>query len=301
MIVILFRQICLMFLLMAIGYLLVKTGKLGLSGSQALGNILLYVVIPAVIIQSFMTPWTSERWIGLGFSMLAALLCLVVSMMIAMMFFHHYPVENFGAAFSNAGFIGIPIVAALYGEEAVFYVSSFVAFVNFFQWTYGVFILTKSPAAISFKKLTGNPVIISLVIGLIVFSLEIPVPELLKTAIGHLSNLNAPLAMFSLGTYLAKVPLKSVFTSQLAWLVSMVRLLIIPLLTIMVLIVIPNLDVTMKMTMLIAAATPVGSNVAIFAQLYDQDYEQAVKDVCLSTLLSIVSLPAVYLLAGTIF
>ena len=84
-----------------------------------------------------------------------------------MLFFHRKSaVREFGTAFSNAGFIGIPLVQMTLGSDAVFYVASYVALINIFQWTYGVLILTKDKSAVSAKKIVKNPILIALIIAL---------------------------------------------------------------------------------------------------------------------------------------
>lgn len=300
-ITVLFNQILMMFLLMFLGVWLFRSGKLSLEGSKSLGNILLYLVIPAVVIKAYLAEMTAEKLQGLAISFGVSFLALGLAMLVSHLCFKKLPIENFGASFSNAGFIGIPLVSMLFGDEAVFYVSAFVALVNILQWTYGVFVMTGNTQAVSLKRLMLNPILLALAAGLVIFIFQIPLPGVITSCIQSVSGLNAPLAMFSLGTYLAQMPLKAVFTSKVSWLCTLVRLVLIPLLTLLLLGLIPIENVILKQTILIVAATPVGSNVAIFAQIHQQDYQQAVKDVCLSTLCSIVTLPVLLLLAGFIW
>ena len=285
------NQIVMMFLLMTVGVFLFKTNKLNLEGSRSIGNILLYVVIPAVVIKAYLSEKTEDAIIALGLSFVLSLVALAVAMLVSSFCFKKYPIENFGAAFSNAGFIGIPIVSILYGDQAVFYVSAFVAFVNIFQWTYGVWVLTGNTKSVTIQNLISNPFIISLMIGLCIWMTGLSLPNPIHRCIESFANLNAPLAMLSLGTYLAQVPFKEVFLSRESWLATIVRLVIIPFITLIIFSIIPIQNEMLKTALLIVAATPIGSNVAIFAQLYDKDYSQAVKDVCLSTLCCIVTLP----------
>lgn len=148
------------------------------------------------------------------------------------------------------------------------------------------------------KKILTNPILISLVIGILIFTLQIPVGEVIKNSISSIASLNAPIAMFSLGTYLAQVSLKEIFTSRLAYLSSFVRLILIPILTMILLSFVPEQYEMMKFATLIVASTPIGSNVAIFAQIHNKDYKGAVKDVCLSTLCSLITLPLIIMLAN---
>lgn len=293
-IILLLKQNILMFLYLLIGYFLFHKKLVGISGSADIGRMLLHIVMPAAILKAYMTSYTPERLTGLVLSFLAALLALLLAIFISRILFKkEEAIERFGAAFSNAGFIGIPLVQMTLGEEAVFYVSSFVALLNILQWTYGVLILTGDRDTLSIRKLRTNPVVLSFLGGLLLFFLPVTLPDFLTGMIGTLAAMNGPLAMIVLGTYLAQVSLSSLFTEGLAYRCTFVRLILIPILTIILLGFFPAEYHTLKLAVLIAASAPIGSNVAIFAQLYGQDYTRAVKEVCLSTLLCIVTLPLV--------
>ena len=119
--------------------------------------------------------------------------------------------------------------------------------------------------------------------------------------IDTLASMNGPLAMIVLGAYLAQVPLRELFTDKLTYLCAAVRLLLIPVLTMGFLFLIPDTYATVRLAVLLAAAAPVGSNVAIFAQIYHKEYTDAVKDVCLSTVFSILTMPLVTGLANFVW
>ncbi len=302
MILLLARQNVLMALYLLIGYLLFRRKLISVQGSAELGKILLYVIMPMAIVNSYLREFSVEILSGFLFSLLAAAAALLLSMAVSALFFRKKsPVRQFGAAFSNAGFIGIPLVQAVLGSEAVFYIASFIAFLNILQWTYGVFLMTRSREAISAKKILTNPIVISFVVGLLLFFLPVKLPSVLTSLTSTLSQMSGPLAMMVLGTYLAQIRLAELFTSAQSYLCCLVRLLIIPALTILPLTLAPESMALPRMAILLAAAAPVGSNIAIFAQLYGQSYTEAVKDVCLSTVLSIVTLPLMVWIAGGIW
>lgn len=300
-VILLLKQNILMFLYLLIGYFLFRKKLIGTSGSADIGRMLLHIVMPAAILKAYMTSYSSERLVGLALSFLAALLALVLAILLSRIFFKkEQAIERFGAAFSNAGFIGIPLVQMTLGEEAVFYISAFVALLNILQWTYGVLILTGDSTVLTFRKLRTNPVILSFLGGLLLFFLPFSLPDLLTGMIGTLAAMNGPLAMIVLGTYLAQVPFRALFKDRIVYRCAFVRLILIPAFTVVLLAFFPAEYYTLKLAVLIAASAPVGSNVAIFAQLYGQDHTQAVKEVCLSTLFCIITLPLIIGLAGNI-
>lgn len=87
----------------------------------------------------------------------------------------------------------------------------------------------------------------------------------------------------------------------MAWLVSAVRLLVIPLATLWILWPVPDTYHTMKLALLIAASAPIGANLVIYAQKAGADDTYSAKIVCLSTLLSMVTIPALTMLAKSLW
>lgn len=300
-ILLLLKQNMVMLVYLVIGYCLYKKKLVSVQGSADIGRLLLYIVMPTAILKSYLADFSMERLEGLMVSFLAALMSLLLAITTARIAFKkEQGIERFGAAFSNAGFIGIPLVQMTLGEEAVFYVSSFVALLNILQWTYGLVTITGDRSLISVKRLRTNPIIISFLAGIVLFLLPVSLPGTLEGVIGTIASMNGPLAMLVLGVYLGQVPLQTLFSDRVTYKCTAVRLVIIPVLTILLMMVFPEKYHMMKLTILIAAAAPVGSNVAIFAQLYQQDYTQAVKEVCLSTLFCIISLPLILGIANYI-
>lgn len=292
------RQIVIMFLYMAIGGLLFQKGLITKEGSKSLANLLLYVVLPCVVVKSFCVARTPERTSGLLVSFLAALGILLLAMAVSHLLFQKNPIDDFGAAFSNAGFMGFPLVAAVQGSEAIFYAAGFVALLNALQWTYGQSLISSDPGYRSPKAILKNPLVLSLLLGILIFCFEIPVPAIASDLLAALSALNAPLAMVILGVYLAQTDPKTLFNDPHLYVVAAARLVLIPLLTILVLKLLPAEYASIGTTLVIVAAAPIGSNVAVYAQKLGKDYSYAVRGVCLSTLLSVITMPLLMLLVG---
>ena len=303
MVLVLAKQILEMFLLAGVGYLLFKAGKISGEGSRTLGNILIYVSLPAVIINGFLVERTPEHVSGILLSMAGALALILVSVLISHFIFRSNPIGAFAAAFSNPGFFGIPLVIASLGREYVFYAACFIAFLNIGQWTYGVSRLTGQPLRQGFalKKLIRAPFVIAITVGLLLFATQLPLPGIFRDGLSAAAGLNTPLAMFTVGIYLAQTDLKKMLKDRSLYAVSAVRLLLIPLAALGILSLFPaNLN-GMKTVLLIAAACPVGSNVAVYAQLHGKDYPYAVETVIISTLFSVISIPLLMWLASVVW
>ena len=295
-------QTALMFLFVAIGFALYKTNKITDEGSKAVANILVYAVLPAVIVKSFFKEPTKENMTALGISALIGLAVILISIVLSRLFFNSQPIDEFASAFSNVGFFGIPLIRATsLGDAGVFYIASIVAFVNIGQWTYGVMRIAKKSfkEVFALKPLLLSPFVLATAVGMVLFFSGLGVKitqieitnKLIYGLIDGLSLANTPLAMIVIGVYLAKTDFKSLITSRSAYLVSLVRLVIIPTALLLALWVVPESYYEIKLAVFIAGICPVGSNVAVYAQLHGGDYAHAVKTVTASTVLAIISMP----------
>ena len=298
---IILKQTIVMFLYMFAGYMLFRAEKMTIKGSKDIAALLVWVVIPSVIVNSFCVDYSREKLIQLGGSALLSALGIGTAMIIAAVLFKRHPVDNFGSAFSNAGFIGIPLIQAAFGDRGVFYIVALVAMMNLLQWSYGVKVITGERSAVGMKHLLVNPIMVSIVIGLVLFlsGAGAHLPLIITSALSGMSALNAPLAMLVLGSYLAQSDMKSMFTSRHLYFACMVRLVLIPAVTMLLYRLMP-FDTELKLAIFIALSTPMGANVAVYAQLYDADYPYACQAVTLSTLLSIITLPLIIIAASLI-
>ena len=296
-ILILLRQIAIMALLMAVGIYLSRKGFLSPQGTKDLGAILLRIIIPCVIVKSYITTYSRERLLELALSAGLALVAFILAMGIAYLVYgKRRRIENFAAAFCNAGFIGIPLAQAVIGDEGVFYMAASVALLNLFQWTYGVYIMTDRRDSISAKTIVKNPVVIAIVIGIALFLSRLPVPGILTSTLGYIAGMNTPVAMILMGTYMAKLPWRKLLDKR-AYGCVLLRLVVIPAVVLAVFWALPISNQNVALAAYLAAATPVGANICVFAQQYDCDYEFSVVTVCLSTVLSIVTVPLMVSLA----
>lgn len=295
---ILLQQTIIMFALMLLGLLLSRRGMITEQGSRDLSNVLLYAVIPCVILRSYMSEFSMEKLRAMGLSALIAVIAFAASIAVAYLTCGtRHRIENFAVAFGNAGFIGIPLVTAVFGPEAAFYVVSFSTFANLLQWTYGIVIISGKKETMNLRMVFVNPVFISMVIGIALFVLQPTLPTVVTGTIGYIADGNTVLAMIILGYYLSKVQLRGLFADVRLYLFSALRLLVVPAVTILVFLPFPFARGEITLITLIAAATPIASSTAIFAQKFDQDYRRAVSYVCLSTILSVATLPLVMLFA----
>ncbi|MCF0110916.1 MAG: AEC family transporter [Erysipelotrichaceae bacterium] len=297
---ILFRQVLLMLILMMCGAVFYKIGFITDQGSKDMGKILLYLVVPCVIINSFCIDNTAENMQILCHSAILTFAGLFLSIAVSFIIFRKDGLTDFAVAFSNCGFMGIPLITATIGSHAVFYMTVMLVFAVIFQWTYGLFLMTGNPAVLQPKKLITNPTIIAALIGCVLFVFRIPLPQIVSNTFAALTGLNAPLSMMVLGVYLAQSDLIQAFKDKRVYLASFVRLLLIPIATVFLFKLIPIGFTELKITILIAASCPAGSSTALFAKEHGKDFVLASEEVCITTLLSLITIPLIIQLASAV-
>ena len=294
---VLFEQTITMLLLMGVGMVLTFFGWIDDVFTKRLGAILLNVITPCIVLNGFLNPPEGTTAADLGAAIVASIIMTVVTVAIGFAVFgQRRRIDAFATTFSNCGFIGIPLVRAVYGEGAMLYLAAFMAVFNIVMFTYGEWLLSGDSRVVSPKAIATNPVVISCFLGIAIFLLGIRLPVIIADAVSDLSDANTAMAMLILGSYLAKLDLRSVISDASVWPAVLVRLVVTPLAIIGALRLFGQPSTPIVMSIFIAAAAPSAANTALFAQQFDLDYEHAVKAVCLSTILSVVTLPAMFAL-----
>lgn len=300
MIQILVLQLVKMALYIGIGVIVCRARIVSHQECRAISQLLLYVVIPCVIVKSYVV-LPAERQLEVLQSLGIGVLLLFTAILFARLLFRKRPVDQFAAAFSNAGFVGIPLITNVLGADQVFYIAGMIAVLNLLQWTYGQHILGGDASCASLRSCLKSPLLVSFLIGLAIYFFRIPIPALLVNFMEDLSACNAPLAMIVLGISIGDTSLAALFGSARLYWISTVRLLVIPIISLLVLGLVPKGSVEMKLALLIAASAPIGANLVLYAQKNGQDDGYCARAVCLSTLLSLVTIPVIVFLATHIW
>ena len=293
-------KVAVMLILIGVGYFVTKKRIMTDRGTGEVNTLLLQIVTPCLIINSFLT---SEDVLSAGELLLSvgtSALAIAVSIALSLCFFHKEPpqrrkVLRFAVDFSNAGFMGLPLVEGIVGGKGVMYGSFFIVVFNVFCWTYG-YRMMSGGQRMSWKVLLLNPGIIGLVVGLPIYFLKLRLPALVLEPVGFLAALNTPLAMIVIGSYVAKVDLHSFVSDLAVYKVAALRLLAAPLVFLALLLPLRP-DPDLLVTSVIQAACPVAANTALFAVQYKQDSALASKTVAVSTVLSILTIPLLTILA----
>lgn len=284
-----------MFLLVAVGVVMRKRGALPEQGKNILTDLVLGLVLPCNIINSF----RMEFSLGLlkRFAVIIAVACSiqVVCMILAKVLYNGYhgkmkKVLQYATVVSNAGFMGNPITEGVFGAEGLMFASVYLIPQRIVMWSAGLSYFTESGSKKALvKKVATHPCIVAVYIGLFLLITQLPLPEFLGSTIKSVGSCTTPLSMILIGTILAEVDVKTIL-SKTVFAYTGIRLVIIPLIT-LIGCRLAGIDPLITGVSVLLAGMPAGSSTAILAAKYDGDYKFATKCVVVSTILSLVTIP----------
>ena len=299
----LMEEIIKLFVIMFMGYAVVKARLMKSSESKSVSVILVYLVIPCVIIKAFQVDYTPDVQKGLFLAIAAAVAVHILFLLITIplkKIFQMDVIEQATSIYSNAGILVIPLVQELLGQDYVIYSSAYIAVQLILLWTQGKNMLCEEEK-LEWKKIVLNVNIISIIAGIVLFLFRIKLPAGVQDVLGMMNNMIGPLGMLLAGMAIAEVPLKSIFTKKRNYLSVALRLLLYPVLGLFLMKaiqIVVNLENSSQilLTVYLACVTPACASVTSMAQLYDKDAAYASSLYVLTTLLSIVTMPVmVYL------
>lgn len=297
----LLQQMMIFFLIMLIGYICRKIGVFGETTGKMISGIVINIGNPALIIASGMNPETLENKGKLLLTLAVALIFFVIMFVIAELLPRVLRAdrEDYGAyqvmtIFSNIGFMGYPLLDAMYGSEAVIHAAIFNLLYSVLIYTYGI---GKMQTSGQRQKLNWrqflNIGVVSCVIAVVLYITSVPVPLIFEDTATRIGAITGPLSMLVIGDSLAQIRLKELFTDVRLLIFSAVKLLLMPALLLWGLGFFIT-DPMFRGVCLVMTATPVGSMTVMLAQQYDGDYRLTSRGVALTTVLSVVTMPFLF-------
>lgn len=294
-------QVLILFIILIVGAVAGKTGIITDNAPKKLSELLLYVTSPMLVLGSFFFEYSAEKMKNGLLVLLLGSAFFLLTIFVSGIIYKKYdskvkPILRFTAVFSNCGFMGLPMMKALFEDEGVFLGSFYVVAFNLFLWTFGLAMFSglKGKEAMwkSLKKALLSPALISVYVGIIIFVLQIPVPDVIKKAVNYVGDMTLPLSMLIIGALISTAKISVVLKDIKVYYASAVRLIILPLLAygIFSIIGIPKIVMAVVVT---AVAMPIAANTTIFAEMFDKDSIFASKAVALSTILSIITAPLI--------
>ncbi len=320
-------NVAILFLMMVPGIIVKKANLAGEGFGKGLSNLILYIAQPALIFLAYVRPYDKNVLLNSLWVLLFSLVAHFIFAGVAYMSFKKAPDKakrmlRFATIFSNAAFMGIPLIEAVLGAECVIYASIYNISFNLFLWTLGVYICTegrdldgdgdhdendralaRSHSQASLKKALLHPVTLAAALGLVFFLTPIDgyVPSLVTESLTMLKNLVAPLSMVVIGIRLADIDLRGTFNNKNLYIFLGLRHVALPLVLValfrLCMLFLP-IGETVYMVTVIMAATPAASSATMFAEKYDCDAAYVSKLVAISTILSIATLPLIIFIAS---
>lgn len=291
-----------------IGVLCSKLHIIDEKGSACINQLVLYICGPMLILKSVQNV---QFTFGIGeilmlflYSVILMLLAVVIGVVSARLLCGKKPIRgvfSLVTAFGNVFFMGVPVVSALYGENAVFLLSICVIPFNLFIFTLGIFlILGNGSRKIPWKKLLLNPSLYATLIALPIFFLRIQFPETVVDILGYLSQMVVPLSMLLIGAALGRMSLRGIFGSGYSYAVCAFKLLLTPLVVFFLFRLFVK-DPQILGLLTVVAAMPSASISPILCAEYGGDSDFASRCVFLTTLISILTIPAIVWLLISVF
>ena len=301
--ILLMEQIIQLFLMIFMGFLIVKAKLLNSEDSKILSIIVLYLIIPCVIINAFQVDYTPQTVKGLlialaGSVMTQVILLIVVSILGRV--FHLNEVEVASIYYSNSGNLIVPIVMFILGKEWVLYGCVFMSVQLVFIWTHCKKIISRE-STYDWRKIVLNINMISIAIGIVLFLTRIHLPAIINNTLSAVGSMIGPASMIVTGMLFAGMDFKQIFANKRVYFVSFFRLIIVPVIALF-LIKCSQLSTfssngnKLMLIVFLAIITPSASTVTQMCQVYENDSQYASAINVVTTLLAIVTMPLMVML-----
>lgn len=294
-------QMIQLFLVISIGYILFKIKILDVDFNKKLTTLLLSVTTPALIVSSVLTTTDYLPIKDILFVFLVGIIIYIALPIIGFIIVKimRVPMPQQGlyifmTVFSNIGFMGFPVMKAIFGNDAIFYTAIFNMIFNLLVFTVGTGIMgygTDRKTKINLKDLLSPGVVASL-IALLIYFVQLKFPDVIVSTVTMIGDITTPMAMLIIGSTLANIPIKEVFGELRLYPYTLIKQVILPILAYPILSLFIKDSLILGVT-LIMISMPVANTAVLFATEYDGDVSLAAKSVFMTTLLSIITIPLI--------
>ena len=305
MFILIFEQLLKMFFIMLLAFICYKIKLVDQNGNRSISNLLLMVVNPLLIITVYQdTEYNPDMVSGLLLAFAAALAAHILGILISTFLIRpssgpDCSIERFNSMYSNCGFIGIPLVNSILGSSGVFFITAYMVVFNLFTWTHGIILMEKKCSLKNMKEGILSPMFLSTLAAVALFFLRIRIPSVVLDSMNYVADMNTPLAMMVAGFSVAQSDLGKMLRNLRIYFISFIKLILIPVLMIAVL-KLMSLPSEVATTILIGAACPAATTGTMMAIRYRQNYTYSSELFATTTVLSIITIPAVVFLAEII-
>lgn len=287
------------FLLMVCGFIARKTGVINDASSKGISGVLNRIGMPFLIFNALISAEHTEE------NAKAALRMILIGFFIHFLFaviayfaakpikdFDERKMSEFSLVFNNCGFVGLPVLKALFGPEGVFLGSFFLLSFNVLLRTWGMAILSRKrkDIKITLFGVLVNHGTVPCALGMLIYFLKIPLPTSVMTCCSYLSSICTPLSLIVTGGLLATAPLGKIFSSWKIYYISAMKLLVMPIL-ICIITKLIGFDGDTVVFCTVMAAIPTAAASTMFGDIYNISPQYSSAIVSVTSLLSVATLP----------
>ena len=289
-----------LFLVMLCGIIARRRHLIDENSTTAMSRLLLYVTQPLLIISSFELEYKPSL-IATGLTVLAVSVGvhLASTLLGRLLFFRMADGEQrkifrYAFIFANCSFLGFPLLDIIFKSgEGIFYGSFWCIMFNFYNWTYGYSLMqSKQNSKINWFKAFVNAGTVSTLIGIIIFSFRIRLPEVISDTLETVGDMTFPLSMIIIGSLLADIDFKRALKDIRLYIFAFLKLFALPLAAILICAAL-RLSGAVPLMAVIMCSMPSATNTAIFADAFGADKSLAAELVGVCTLFSVITIPAI--------
>lgn len=291
------QKIIVLFIAMIAGYICKKSKILDSKSTKSLSGILTYITNPCLILCSLQMEYTTDTLIVASkIFILSAAIHAALAVVSPLIFINNKnhksrSVYSFALTYANCGYMGYPIMMAIFGnEKGLFYGVIFTTVFNLFNWTHGIIVMNPEKGKLPWKKLLYNPALISVIASMTLFLTRTMLPPTVKEGLSMLGDMTFPLSMLIIGSLLADMKLIKILSHYSVYLFSILKLLIIPA-VMLIIATLFDLPQYIAITGITMCASPTAANTAVLAEVYDNDSALAARLVGVTTLFCLITMP----------
>ena len=286
----------LLFIYMLCGVIIRRAGIIRNDNRQGVVRLLMDVAMPMMVLSAFNNPVTANEIRSSLRIVAIALAGCAVTGIIGRFVWRNQPeskrkVLMYGSMFSNAGNAGLPVVSLVFGPMGVFLASMYLIPPRILQWTVGLGLFIKPQKGGWVRNVLLNPMVVVVYIGFVLMAFNWQIPGVFGAAIENIGAITGPLSMILIGATLSDINFRMLL-DKAVWLISFLRLIAFPALFVLILKLLGADTMTMNIGVILLAM-PVASNTAAISERYGGDHVFASVCVSVSTLLSVITVPAI--------
>ncbi|MBQ3474531.1 AEC family transporter [Candidatus Saccharibacteria bacterium] len=289
-------------LILLLGFLLGKLKLISKKTNQEITNLLLVIFMPASLFMAFPSSYDKASadlfFSGLlgGVLVMSMLIILAKAIFNKKFFGEELSYESqFGLVFNNATFLGYPIVSSTFGPNGILAYCGFIIAFNIALFSYGIWLFEHKITFKLIRSVIFNPNIIAVILGMVLFLLNIKLPNLVTDAVGFVGGATTPLSIICIGFMLSQSKIFRVLKKWRLAITAITQLIVGPLATWGMLTLL-NFPPEVVQVCTLIEALPTATSLGLFAVKYGGNAIEASELVTISTIFSMITMPIMVML-----